>query len=87
MAKVRTHTFRGRRYEIIHGDDVEGFVRVEGGPDVLFIQSGLSPRAKLEAYIHEALHAEEPRMREDRVDRIARSLARWLWRLGYRQTL
>ena len=83
---VRTHTFRGVRYEIIRGQDVDGFVHIEGEPEPLFLQSGLSPPRHMETCIHEALHAIEPRMTEGRVNGISSDLARWLWRLGYRLT-
>lgn len=82
---VKTHAFRGVRYEIIHGRDVDGFVQAPDDDPTLFIQSGLSPRRELETCLHEGIHAEEPRMTEARVDRIAKSLTRWLWRLGYRR--
>lgn len=41
-------------------------------------------REKLETYVHEWWHAEFPRLREARVDRLGHATARCLWALGLR---
>ena len=87
---VKTHTFRRAdgekvRHEIVFGSEVDGFVEDGAEPLALFINDMGGPRDAMEAALHEPLHALEPHMTEQRVDRIASELARFLWRLGYRR--
>ena len=82
---IKTHTFRGRRYELVLLSEVDGFVEEPGEPLSLVINDTVGPRDVLDTTIHEALHATEPRMSEKRVARIAVALSRFLWRLGYRR--
>ena len=77
---IRSHSFRGVRRRVLVDDVVQGYV--DRGE--LYIASNLTPRRSLEVAVHEALHAEEPGLTEAQVDRISKSLGRFLWRLGYR---
>lgn len=84
--KVRTHTFRGRRYGIFMEHREVGQVDLPGhGGWNLYIDPEQGPYDFLDTAIHEAIHAEDPDVPEQVVDRRARSLSRWLWRLGYRR--
>ena len=42
-------------------------------------------RDELDTAIHEMLHAERPEMREKTVTKTASSIARLLWKMGYRR--
>jgi len=46
----------------------------------------LKGRLQLEVFIHELLHAEFDEMSEEEVDQKARSIAIYLWKVGYRKT-
>ena len=82
---MKSHTFRGLRYVIDIGT-FDGFCEVPGhAARRLHIREDQTPLQFLEAAIHEAMHAEDKDVPERVVDRRARSMARWLWRLGYRR--
>lgn len=87
MKPVKTHTFNGTKYEIeiddtiLHGQ-CEG-TRITKNPR-LSIYTGLKGVKALETCIHEALHACCFAKSEKIVDRTARDIARFLWRVGYR---
>lgn len=83
---IKTHTFRGLRYRIIT-QKLDGFAEVPGYESRgLYIDPELSPKAYLETAIHEAMHCEDFDIAEQVIDRRAKSLTRWLWRLGYRRS-
>lgn len=46
----------------------------------------LKGKLQLEVFIHELLHAEFDEMSEEEVDNRARSIANYLWKIGYRKT-
>ena len=82
---MKTHTFRGLRYKVLL-DKLDGFAEVPGWEQrAIYVDPELSPRKFLETAIHEAMHAEDPDATERTIDRRAKSLERWLWRLGYRR--
>jgi hypothetical protein len=82
---VKTHTFRKLRYRVVL-EKIEGYAEVPGySPREIYIDPTLKPMRFLEVAIHEAMHAEDPEESEATVDRRAQSMARWLWRLGYRR--
>jgi len=65
---------------------MEGFAEVPGhSPREIYIDPTLSPRKFLNRACHEAMHAEDKDVPEQVIERRADSLARWLWRLGYRR--
>lgn len=85
---IRTHTFNGRRWKIDVDSTVDGYCDsptiLDDGQHVLYVDRRLTGRARLETIIHEAVHAENPKLPEHVVERTARSVARFVWRLGYR---
>lgn len=88
MAKVKTHTFFGRRYNI----DREKFDGLCEHPEnnsqshrLIYVSPDLEPDAELETFVHESLHACFPRMTEKNVTQAGADIARLLWRLGYRK--
>ena len=83
---MRTHTFRGVRYRILTDEVVHGLTEgtAPSQPLMLYISANLSGRSRLEVAIHEAMHAEDMDVDEKVIDRRAASMARFLWRLGYR---
>lgn len=48
------------------------------------IRSNLRSLRKLDAEIHELLHASRPELDEEAVDRTASEIARALWKIGWR---
>lgn len=82
---IKTHTFRGFRYRIIL-HHLDGYVEVPGWETKqLYVDPDCPPKSFLETAIHEAMHAEDKDTLEQVIDRRAKSMARWLWRLGYRR--
>lgn len=81
---IQTATFNGRRYKLI-------LEELDGNTDTdydlwLIVERDLNKRVGLETAIHEALHACDWNAREKKVERTAKDIARFLWRLGYRMT-
>ena len=86
--KMRSHRFRKIKYRISTDCVVDGYAEVPGPrkPREIYVNTGLAPKIFLEKAIHEAMHAEDPTIKSEQViDRRAKSMARWLWRLGYRR--
>lgn len=82
---MKSHTFRGLRY-VINICTLDGYCEVPGvAPRQLHIREDQTPRQFLESAIHEAMHAEDKDIPEKVIDRRAKSMTRWLWRLGYRR--
>lgn len=84
---IRTATFSGKRWRIVADEHVDGYVDAPEFADderELYISAGLKGRRRLEVCVHEALHACHGGLPEKEVDGIARDVARFLWRLGYR---
>jgi len=86
MANVRRHTFAGRQYGIYMGP-LKGCTSVSEAPALeLFVRtSGLSDKMILNTTIHEAIHACDWNMAEDKVQKMANDISGFLWRLGYRK--
>ena len=85
--KVKTHTFRGNKFEIDYGSTFDGLCENPKGEKKPQIRVSCEPFTKkeLETLIHEALHACVFAKSEDVVEETARDLFRFLWRLGYRR--
>lgn len=89
MRPVRSHVFRGRRYQIrwkkLPGE-VAGFCH---GPNVQGKQIVLDPRVRgkdeLRVLIDESLHATCWDLDNESVAEISRDIASLLWRLNYRR--
>jgi len=91
MRPVRTHSFRGRRYNIRF--DRSTLKRKElgicdaptaGKNKTIVIRPNLPGRDRLDTIVHEALHACYWDMDEVAIDEAATDIAKLLWRLGYR---
>lgn len=85
--KVRTATFRGKPWAIDLDSTYDGFCDAPEHHDkkrILYVDERLTGKRRLTVLIHEALHAENPELPEDVVERSGESLGRFLWRLGYR---
>ena len=86
MIKMRSHTFRGKRFDVTFTEDVDGLCVTQNnrrGEVLLFTER--PPKVFLESAIHEAMHAMNWSISEDVIAERARDLARFLWRLGYRR--
>jgi len=79
----KTATFNGRSYKLI-------LDALDGNADTdhnfwLIVSRDLDTQIGLETAIHEALHACSWRSQEQTVERTAKDIARFIWRLGYRR--
>lgn len=87
MSKIKTHTFRGTKYEIELNGRIDG--RCEGTGETknpkLSVYVDLCSSKGLETCIHEALHACCFAKTEAIVEQTACDVARFLRRLGYRK--
>lgn len=81
---IKTHTFCGKKYDIHVGEKLDGFTDTDNHYG-LVVERDLKSRVGLETTIHEALHACSWSTPEDKVEKIAYDIARFLWRLGYRK--
>lgn len=82
--QVKTHTFCGRKYHIMT-EVLDGWTdQQDDDQQWLLIMRPLDTRAGLETAIHEALHACDWKAKENEVTDVARDIARFLWRLGWR---
>lgn len=83
---VKTHTFDGKKHRIYIGP-VEGicFQSDQKEKDYeIFLLSPLKEKNGLITALHEALHASDFNMKEEKVERISKEIGRFLWRIGYR---
>lgn len=87
MQPVKTHTFNKVRYDI----DLYG-LPIDGNCDypypckpVILICEDVNTKKGLETIIHESLHAENWAKSEEVVERTAKEISSFLWRLGYRR--
>lgn len=93
-----TVVVRGRGWSVQTVDDVREYAREHGydlRPDdldgicldseaLILIDASLTGCHRMEIEIHELLHAYDPTIPERRVRVLGRTLAKALWRLGYR---
>jgi len=87
MLPVRSATFMGKRYKISLDERLDGYAdapEFSNGKREVWINPDLFDERRLDVIIHESLHACWPEAGENVVDRTARDIARFLWRLGYR---
>ena len=84
---VKTATFRGKPWRVELDSTYDGFCDApehDDGGRALYVDKRLTGKRRLVVLIHEALHAENPELPEDVVERSGESIGRFLWRLGYR---
>ena len=83
---VKTAKFNGVVYDIDNCGPIDGSCDYpRGGKPSIRITAEPFTKQELEAIVHEALHAEDWSKAEEIVDRIAKEVSRFLWRLGYRR--
>ena len=80
---MKTCTFNNIKYHLIL-DSLDGNCDTDTKFWII-IERDLSKRVGLETAIHEALHACSWKTEEDKVERTAKDIARFLWGLGYRK--
>lgn len=86
MAKIRSHAFRGVKY-LVCIEHIHGYADIPGRePPAIYLDDYDPPYSFLETAVHEAMHCEDHKITERVIDRRAKSMARWLWRLGYRRS-
>lgn len=97
MPNVKSHIFRGRRYNLkkISSSRLKAYndnKRCIGLCDdpqsknkTIYIDKELDDLNELDTYIHEALHCGFWDLEENAVQEFATDLAKFLWRLGYRK--
>lgn len=91
MKNIKTHTFLGKRYNIVFlppskmGDADGKCDHPEKAGKSIKIKTGQSPKEELETTIHELQHVTDWPKDEEYVTRSARDIADFLWRLGYRK--
>ena len=77
-------SFRGRKFKITYMDLGERDGSCLDESEEIEIDKQLKKRPRLDAEIHEALHACLPMLEEKIINPSARDIARFLWRVGYR---
>ena len=86
MRPVRTHTFNGIRYYIyVIPEGVSGLC--ENKPDKkrgIWILEDIRTKNGMITVIHESIHASQPSLSEELVDRMSTEIGCLMWRMGYR---
>ena len=86
---IKSHTFRERRYRIkLQRPSIDELGRCEhpgAKHKAIHLDPDLDGRLAMDTAIHEALHACFWWLSEEVVEKVATDIARFLWRLGYRQ--
>ena len=87
MRPVKSHTFAGRLYSVRSqaGLRPPDLAECDHEARVMRVPVDGDTLAELDWIIHESLHACHPYLHEEAVDRAATSVARLLWRLGWRK--
>ena len=87
MSKVKTHTFNGHKYKIhLMPFIFDGLTDIDEKVEYnMFVFANLKTRNGLITLIHEALHASKWKATEEEVERTAKEIGDFLWRLGYRR--
>ena len=87
MRPVKTHSFSGRIYRVESQKGLRPPVLARCFHDERIVKIPVDGDTldELDWIIHESLHACCPYLEEDAVDKAATSVARLLWRLGWRK--
>ena len=82
---IKTHKFNKVKYAI-DTDKCDAICEPPANslPTIFFPLGIDRTKASLERVLHEAIHACDFDMPENKVDMIAKDMANFLWRLGYR---
>jgi hypothetical protein len=83
---IRTHMFSGRRFKVrnLSGVPVGSLAQCKYHNRTIQIPVRGDTLPELDAVLHEAVHASMPWLDEDVVESASTSMARLLWRLGWR---
>jgi len=89
MRKVKNHNFNGVSYRIDIDPNVAAFceepkLKKKYKPEICIFEK-IDTKEGLETLIHESLHASDWSASEERVERTARDISSFLWRLGFRR--
>jgi hypothetical protein len=84
---IRSHTFAGHRYRVrnLAGVSRDALGQCDFERKIVNIPIHGDTLAELDTIIHEAIHAAMPWLTEWIVDKTATSIAKLLWRLGWRR--
>ena len=84
---IRSHTFAGRRFAVRPQTGLRRplLAECDYGTRTIRIPTDGDTLDELDQIVHESLHAAYPWMEEDHVNAGATSIARMLWRLGWRR--
>ena len=84
---VKSHSFSGRNYRVESQKGLRPplLARCFHDERIIKIPVDGDTRDELDWIVHESLHACCPYLEEDAVDKAATSVARLLWRLGWRK--
>ena len=87
MRTIKTHSFAGRVYSVRSQEGLQApdLAECDHESRVMRVPVDGDTLAELDWIIHESLHACYPWLIEWAVDRAATSVARLLWRLGWRR--
>jgi len=81
---ISTATFRGEKWRVTNRRPGGEVGRCNWAKKIVAIPSVVETLAELDVALHEGLHACCPDLSEEAVDETATSLARLVWRLGWR---
>jgi len=89
MRKVKNHNFNGVSYQIDIDSNVSALceepkLKKKYKPKIYILEK-IDTKEGLEALIHESLHASYWTASEERVERTAKDISSFLWRLGFRR--
>ena len=84
MKPVRSHSFNGRKYQIIVTPPLDGLCSTYKPERELYLFESLKTKNGLITAIHEGLHASAWSASEEKVDQTSRDIGGFLWRLGFR---
>jgi hypothetical protein len=84
---IRTHTFAGQRYAVRSqaGLRAPDLAECDFTNRVIRIPIDGDTREELDQIIHEGMHAACPYLSEDAINGASTSIARLMWRLGWRK--
>lgn len=84
---MKSHTFRGRRFDILFKSpkNKNNLAECDYEGRLIQFKPTLEDVEELDTYIHESLHAVFPDIAESAVGAAASDIAGFLWRLGYKK--
>ena len=80
---VFDHIFNGVPHKVVADKDMLGLTLTDVRNSVI-LWTDLNKKLGLQIAVHEAIHAEFPKLPENVVEVVGRDIGGYLWRLGYR---